>query len=254
MSHRTLSGSDEHLLIRLRLSEKNHAGKAVLGRLNLEIRRGELVCLLGPSGCGKTTLLNLLAGLDRNYRGSLEPSGPGGPRLSYMFQEPRLLPWRTLEQNLRLVAPDAGSRIERVLELVGLTRARHQFPAQLSLGMARRVALARSFIIEPDLLLMDEPFVSLDPPTAEGLRRHLAVLRREKPDLAILLVTHDIQEALSLADRVLLLGGAPSEVVRELRLDGGAGLRSEESRVALEADLRSHYPVLGPGNATPGWA
>ena len=136
-----------------------HAGAR---RARVRARHGEVGALVGPSGCGKTTLLRIIAGLDRDFEGTCRAARHG--RLGMVFQEPRLLPWRTVEQNVRLAAPE-GDRCHarrRCSGSLGLTAHRSHFPGELSLGLARRVALARAFAVEPDLLLLDEPFVSLD--------------------------------------------------------------------------------------------
>lgn len=185
--------------------------RQVLGPLRLVVEAGETVAVVGPSGCGKTTLLNLVAGLDRDLEGRIERAP--GP-LGMVFQEPRLLPWRTVADNLRFVlgpTPDAERRIADALAEVELADARELFASRLSLGMARRVALARAFLVRPSLVLLDEPFVSLDQPTAARLRLLvLDLLRRHRT--TALLVTHEPREAVMLADRILVLSGPPGRV------------------------------------------
>ena len=192
--------------------------RQVLGRLRFEVTEGERVVLTGPSGCGKTTLLNLVAGIDRDFEGAI--TTPPATRLAYVFQEPRLLPWRTVEQNLALVLPEPpnGARIARALREVGLEEAGRTFASRLSLGMARRVAIARALVVEPQILLLDEPFVSLDEPTARRLRLLLLdLLARHR--ITTLFVTHQLSEAIMLADRLVVLGGTPAGVVREIRVE-----------------------------------
>src|SRR5262249_59750201 len=141
---------------------------------------GEVAALVGPSGCGKTTLLRIVAGLDRDFDGHV--AFPADGRLAMVFQEPRLLPWRTVEQNVRLAAPrasDAG--LEMLFQTLGLNAHRDHYPGELSLGLARRVALARAFAVEPDLLLLDEPFRSLDDALAARLREEPAQLVNRRP-------------------------------------------------------------------------
>lgn len=185
--------------------------RAVLGPVRFSLGPGEVVALTGPSGSGKTTLLNIVADLDPSYEGRIVRRAQN---LAYVFQEPRLLPWRTVEENLALVLPETAaspSRIVAALEEVGLGEARSSFASRLSLGMARRVALARAFIIEPDLLLLDEPFASLDGPTARRLRLLLLELLARRRTAA-LFVTHDLGEAVMLASRILVLGGSPATI------------------------------------------
>jgi ABC-type nitrate/sulfonate/bicarbonate transport system ATPase subunit len=188
----------------------------VLGRIDLTLGRREIVALVGPSGCGKTTLLRITGGLDAAFEGTLEWEGGTMPRIGTVFQEPRLLPWRTVRQNLLLAQrtenPDLADGLLRTLDLSSF---QHSWPATLSLGMARRVAIARAFAIEPELVLLDEPFVSLDPAAAKRGHALLLAAWRARPTAA-LLVTHDGAEAAALADRILLLGGSPTEVVEEV--------------------------------------
>jgi ABC-type nitrate/sulfonate/bicarbonate transport system ATPase subunit len=161
----------------------------VLSELTFSLRSGEVAGLVGPSGCGKTTLLRIVAGLDRDFDGNV--AFPAHGPLAMVFQEPRLLPWRTVEQNVRLAAPRAtGASLEMLFQTLGLKAHRDHYPRELSLGLARRVALARAFAVEPDLLLLDEPFVSLDDALAARLREELAELVNRRP-VTTLLVTHN---------------------------------------------------------------
>jgi ABC-type nitrate/sulfonate/bicarbonate transport system ATPase subunit len=200
----------------------------VLGPLELDIAPAEFVCLLGPSGCGKTTLLNILAGLERRYRGTFRftaGSGPGSyevaPVISYMFQEARLLPWLTVRENLRFVlqrrqrGKTADALIDYWLERVGLSGYAGYYPAQLSAGMQQRVSLARALIIEPQVLLMDEPLSSLDELTASRMRDELLSLWMEQRP-TVVSVTHNPLEAVYLADRVLIMSAGPGRVIRQL--------------------------------------
>lgn len=201
------------------LREKRYGGTrphVALGALRLHLGAGEFVALVGPSGCGKTTLLNAIAGLDTDYDGEIRSTAA---RLGMVFQTPRLLPWRTVAQNVALAlapaTPGLAERVGAAVAAVGLDGFRDAYPGQLSLGMQRRVAIARAFVIEPDLLLMDEPFVSLDEPTARHLRALLQALLRAHP-ATVLFVTHDLREAIALADRLVLLSPPPARVVAEV--------------------------------------
>ena len=185
--------------------------RTVLADVAFAVAAGERVCLLGPSGCGKTTILNLVAGLDRELDGTIRRV-PG--RLAYVFQEPRLLPWRTCLENVRLPLTDAGDadgRARRWLEAMGVGEAAAVYPQRLSLGMARRVAMARAFAVAPALMLLDEPFVSLDQATAARLRR-LLVETMAREGTTVVAVSHDPAEAAMLGHRVLVMGGAPATV------------------------------------------
>ncbi|GAA0296038.1 ATP-binding cassette domain-containing protein [Rhodovulum strictum] len=193
-------------MIRVDIRAKSFGGTAVLGRVAFEVAQGETVAILGPSGIGKTTLLRIVAGLDERFEGNVERPG----RIAMVFQEPTLLPWRSVLKNLTLVHPGLTRRAARdMLARVGIGDKAHAFPGQLSLGQQRRLALARAFAGHPELLIMDEPFVSLDPATAEAM---LALTERliaeERP--ATLFVTHSRAEAERLATRILDLVGRPA--------------------------------------------
>jgi NitT/TauT family transport system ATP-binding protein len=207
----------------------------VLGELSLRLGSGEVGALVGPSGCGKTTLLRIIAGLDRDYDGSVRLPDHG--RLGMVFQEPRLLPWRTLEQNVRLAAPGAKDAVLDVLfRTLGLDGHRNHYPGELSLGLARRVALARAFAVEPDLLLLDEPFVSLDDALAERLRDELAELVSNRP-VTTLLVTHNVEEAIGLADRLFLLSPSPARVLAEVPIERPRAKRTADEMAALRGEI-----------------
>jgi ABC-type nitrate/sulfonate/bicarbonate transport system ATPase subunit len=198
----------------------------VLGELSIALANGEVAAIVGPSGCGKTTLLRIIVGLDHDFEGGV--TLPAHGRLGVVFQEPRLLPWRTVEQNLRLVAPQASAAaLDALFATLGLAEHRRHYPGELSLGLARRVALARAFAVEPELLVLDEPFVSLDAALAARLRAEIVELVSRRP-VTTLLVTHDVEEAIGLADRVLLLSASPARLVGDFPI--------ERPRVARTAD------------------
>lgn len=208
------------------------AGHPVLGRIDARVRSGDRICLLGPSGVGKTTLLNGIAGLDRRLGAMI--GRDAGLRVGYLFQEHRLLPWRTVRQNLAMVGAGAAT-IERLLGEVGLAGAGDCLPDQLSLGMARRAALARALAVEPDLLLLDEPFASLDPDRAAELRQLIARLLDAQPNMAMICVTHDARDADEIANRLWYLDGAPAS----LRCDQPLGAAASASQIS--AELRLHH-------------
>jgi ABC-type nitrate/sulfonate/bicarbonate transport system ATPase subunit len=188
-----------------------------LRHVSATIRDGEFVCLLGPSGCGKTTLLNIISGLDRDYQGTVS-FHPQQPTISYMFQESRLLPWLSVANNLRFVLDrPEGERIHQWLTRVGLGGYGGHYPMQLSGGQQQRVAVARALILEPQLLLMDEPFSSLDELTAARMRGELLRLWGEQ-SCTVVFVTHNALEAVYLADRILVMSPGPGRIIAEVKV------------------------------------
>lgn len=206
-----------------------------LQNLRFSVKPGEFVCVLGPSGCGKTTLLNIIAGLDSDFSGEVNGGGNPGmasPVIGYVFQTPRLLPWRTVAENIQLVlrpGQDAGI-VDELLSMTGLSQFRDTYPERLSVGMSRRVALVRAFAVEPDLLLMDEPFVSLDESTAQRLRQMLLAIWQRRPT-TVLFVTHDTREAVLLADRIVKLTASPGTVDKIIAVDVPRAHRGDSGTV-----------------------
>jgi NitT/TauT family transport system ATP-binding protein len=207
-----------------------------LDGVSFEASGHTFVSIVGPSGCGKSTLLNVLAGVETPTSGEVEIAQDGRrARVGYVFQSPRLLPWRTVMDNMRFVQreqnDEADGRATRYLDMVGLQEYHNAFPAQLSGGMQQRVGIARAFSIEPDALLMDEPFSHLDAITARGLRRELHALWVET-EKTVLFVTHDVGEAVELSNRIVILarGGALRE---DLAVDLPFPRDPADDRVAL---------------------
>lgn len=196
---------------------------------DLTLERGDFVAIVGPSGCGKTTFLNAVAGFVNTTGGTLELDGrpiPGpGPDRAMVFQQANLLPWRTVAANVtyglelsrRAKKAEARERARGLLELVGLQDVGQSYPAQLSGGMQARVNLARALAVEPELLLLDEPFASIDAQTRETMQVELLRVCAAK-DVTALFVTHDITEAAFLADRVCVFGPRPGRIVKEIRI------------------------------------
>ena len=208
----------------------------VLGELSIALAKGEVAALVGPSGCGKTTLLRIITGLDRDFEGAV--SLPVNCKLGVVFQEPRLLPWRTVEENIRLIAPQASAQsLKTLFATLGLAEHLQHYPGALSLGQARRVALARAFAIEPDLLILDEPFVSLDAALADRLRGELIELVSRRP-VTTLVVTHNIEEAIGLADRVFLLSSSPAHVLADVPIEHPRKPRSADEIAATANRIR----------------
>lgn len=213
----------------------NRDAHTVLRDIDFVIEPRSFVVMTGPSGCGKSTLLNIIAGLDKDFSGKID-LGAREPTIGYIFQSPRLLPWRTVEENISLALPEGDARRERIPELlarVGLTGQATAYPERLSLGMQRRVALARGFVLEPDILLMDEPFVSLDDPTARDLRQLLMDLWHRRPT-TVLFVTHDRHEAVMLGTRLLRLSGGSATLVQDEAVGLSPEDRSDPDKVRAE--------------------
>lgn len=214
----------------------------VISGLRFALASRQVTCLLGPSGCGKTTALRIVLGLDTDFQGRLVTHGKR-PRLGVVFQDPRLLPWRTVVENIRLAAPRVSeAAVADLLAELGLAEWAQARPNQLSLGMARRVALARALAVEPDLLVLDEAFVSLDERSADALRAttFAAVARRAA---SVLMVTHNIKEALKYSDTILVLAPRPTFVVARFDL-ACAGPQRDAEWLAAE---RQKLLVAGSG-------
>jgi sulfonate transport system ATP-binding protein len=189
--------------------QKSFNGRAIIRNIRFDVAAGEIVAVLGASGCGKSTLLRAIAGLDNDYVGSINIQGANQNIIGMIYQEPRLMPWLTVEENIGFglvtnMAAQSNPSIGDLLQEVMLENARHYLPKQLSGGMAQRVAIARALVREPDVLLMDEPFSSLDVLTRRSLHKLTRAIT-VKHQTATVIVTHDVDEAVNLADRVLVL-------------------------------------------------
>lgn len=190
----------------------------IFKNLILSIKDGQFVSVFGPSGCGKSTLLNMISGLDKNYDGSVKIENnkkTSEKNISYMFQTPRLFPWLTAIENVKFPIKDNKNSEKIAFDLikkVGLEKYVNQYVNRLSGGMQRRVAMARAFASNPKLLLLDEPFISIDSKISESLRKLLIQLwKKNKP--TIIFVTHDLDEAIELADRIFFLSNLPSRIL-----------------------------------------
>ena len=203
----------------------NNGGLQALEDISFDVHPREFVCVLGPSGSGKTTLLRILAGLIPPTSGSFTFGHGEQPSIGMVFQQSNLMPWRTVIQNIRLPLEikdvdeaEARRRAQEMVELVGLQGFEDSFPRDLSGGMAQRVAIARALIHDPDLLLLDEPFASLDAMTRERMWVELSRIWQARQK-TVIMVTHSINESLFLADRVLVLTQRPGKVKLDLEVD-----------------------------------
>jgi len=214
---------------------KSFGNLLVLDNISFSLYENEFLCICGPTGCGKTTLLNIIAGFIPPTSGSVllddEPIDPRKHNISFVFQEPSCLPWRNLLDNVRLsleikktvlklniLEEEINRRVKEIIDLVGLKGFENFFPHQISTGMKQRIAIARALAVDPDMLLMDEPFASLDAQTMWIL--HIKLLEIwSKLKKTVLFVTHNVEEAVYLADRVIILSKRPAKVIKTIKID-----------------------------------
>lgn len=220
--------------------------RSIIENLKISLPANEFICLIGPSGCGKTTLLNIIATLDTDFQGDITQKDEAiQPKIGYIFQTPRLLPWRTVRQNIELVLDKPQPEyLNWLLKSMHLDNIQHHYPAHLSLGMQRRVAIVRAFAVHPEILLMDEPFASLDAPTARHVRARLIKLWQHRPH-TVLFVTHDLREAITLADRLIFLSTSPMSVISEIKVDIPRETRNNDKAVeCFRQKLATDYPQI----------
>jgi NitT/TauT family transport system ATP-binding protein len=249
------AGRSGEAFIRFDRANTAFGGRELYEQLSFDVRREELACLLGPSGCGKSTALRLLGGLIPLSSGSISIAGEAPEaawqKMAFVFQSPRLVPWRSALDNVRLgrqlrtgrsTAADRDHALE-MLDLVGLSDDAEKYPRMLSGGERQRVAIARALHVDPDIILMDEPFSALDPGTRGRLREEIIRIR-DRTRKTILFVTHDVREALFLADRIFVFADKPARIVLETRPDA-AHPRDVERDEKLLAQYNELLEVLG---------
>lgn len=219
---------------------RDHSTFQALNHVNLEIEKGEFICLLGASGCGKTTLLNTLAGFEKVTSGKITIDGkevekPNIENIT-IFQHYGLMPWRTVEKNVELgleakkIPRNQRKEIaHRYLEMVGLEKFAKSYPRQLSGGMQQRVAIARALAVDPEIIFMDEPFGALDPFTRMKMQDEILKIQREQ-NKTVIFVTHDIEEAVFLADRIVIMTPNPAKVKSVLTVP----LRGHRDRTSID--------------------
>ena len=215
--------------------KKIYNGKTVIDRLSFSVRGGDIALIVGPSGCGKSTLLNIVAGLDTHFEGSLQT---GGKKIGYVFQEDRILPWLTVAQNIKSVNPQGDDKeVQRFIDMAGLTGCERYYPDELSGGMKQRCSIARALYYGSELLLMDEPFKSLDYGIRHKMIADLLAIH-QKENNTILFVTHDIEEALSVADVIFVCKKSPMRLADTIDLHGKSELRSAKRQELKDGILR----------------
>lgn len=238
------------------IKDKHYANSTsvVLKDIEFNVKPGEFIAIIGPSGSGKTTLLNMLSGLEDATGQKLlcngkELNDSKDYQLGYVFQQPRLMPWLTVNENLQLVLPTPQKeKIETLLAQVGLAGKGDYYPKQLSGGMQRRVAIARAFAVNPELILLDEPFNSLDAPTAAKLRLLLVNLCKSC-DSTVVFVTHDLSEAVNLADRIIFMSNSPSSIIHQVPVElPKPRIESGSLELAWQAKLMTQYPQILSGS------
>lgn len=256
---RMTSHDDLHTQLVLRGLGKTfdaEAGSVVaLSNINLQLRAGEFVTVVGPSGCGKSTLLKIIAGLESATVGEILLDGipivGPGPDRGVVFQEHRLFPWLTVEKNiasnLSLRDPEIRTRVDRLLDLTGLTEFATSYPRVLSGGMLQRVAIARALLRDPAVMLLDEPFGALDSFTRSQMQAVLTEVWT-KNRTTMLFVTHDIEEAITLGDRIIVMSPRPGRIdhIIELDLEHPRDRRASEFQ-HVRAELIAHFDEIGQG-------
>ena len=201
----------------------------VLDHMNFDIKKNEFVCVVGPTGCGKTTFLNCLTRIHQPSEGDLfidgEPADPRKHNISFIFQEPSALPWLTVEENIayglkikKLPKDEINKRVEQIIKLMGLQDSRKKYPGDLSVSVAQRVVIGRSFAMQPDLLLMDEPYGQMDVKMRFYLEDEVIRLWKELGS-TVVFIKHNIEEAVYLAERVIILSNKPANIKEEIKID-----------------------------------
>jgi len=223
------SNSNNNYKIEVKNLTKYFGDLHVLDNISFNVKKGEFLCVVGPTGCGKTTFLNLLTRIYMPTKGDMyidsEPADPKKHNIAFVFQEPSYMPWLTVEQNIRfgleikkISKEEINLRVEKIISLLGLQEFRNQYPHQLSVSTAQRIIIGRAFAMNPDLLLMDEPYGQMDIKLRFYLEDEVLRLWKEL-GATVIFVTHNIEEAVYLAQRILILTNKPATIKEEIAVD-----------------------------------
>lgn len=230
-------------MIEVHIKEKFYKNVKILENIDLSIKESEFLSIIGPSGCGKSTLLNLISSLDNEFNGEVKIASSN---VGFMFQDSRLLPWLSIKENLLIVSKNKNlDEIKELLQLVGLKDILDEYPKNLSGGMARRVALVRAFINHPKVVFLDEPFISLDYPTANALKKDFLNLCK-KFNSTVVLVTHDLSEAIYLSNRILFLSKNPTTTIFEYKNPNNQEFNIKKID-ELKNEILENYPKILEG-------
>ena len=231
-------------MIKINIKNKSFNNIKILENIDISVEEGEFLSIIGPSGCGKTTLLNIVSGLDKNFLGKVNISSSN---IGFVFQDHRLLPWLTVKENLLIVSKNKDlNEIKELLNLVALDDILEMYPKDLSGGMARRVSFVRAFINKPKVIFLDEPFISLDYPTATSLKKDFLNLCK-KFNTTVILVTHDLSEAIYLSNRILFFSKNPASIIYEYQ-----NINNQEFNLKkideIKNEILENYPHILEGH------
>lgn len=230
-------------MININIEEKSFNEIKILDNINISVEEGEFLSIIGPSGCGKTTLLNIISFLDKDFKGSVNISSSN---IGFVFQDHRLIPWLTVKENLLLISKNKDiENINELLKLVNLNDILDVYPKDLSGGMARRISFVRAFINNPKIIFLDEPFISLDYPTATLLKKDFLELCK-KFNTTVILVTHDLSEAIYLSNRILFFSKNPAKQILEYKNSNNQEFNLKKID-ELKNQILENYPLILEG-------
>lgn len=230
-------------MIKINIKEKSFNGVKILENIDISLKEAEFLSIIGPSGCGKTTFLNIVSSLDKNFKGDVNINSSN---IGFVFQDARLIPWLSIKENLLIVAKDKDiKQIDELLKLVNLENILDLYPKDLSGGMARRVSFVRAFINKPKLIFLDEPFISLDYPTATALKKDFLELCK-RFNTTIILVTHDLSEAIYLSNRIIFFSKNSATIIFEYKNSNNQEFNLKKID-ELKNELLQTYPHLLEG-------